>query len=489
MNTLTQKTFTAVVWNFSGTFGTQAIQFLTTLILARLLSPAEFGLVGMLMAFTLIASSLVDGGFGAALIQQSVTHLDESAVFYFNMLIAVCLYAAFWWLAIPIAGFYQQPELVSITRALSLIFPFNALGLVQSSLFTKHLNFRAQTHALMLATFISGIIGVTMAVRHYGVWSLVGQSVSNALLRSVFLWAFSAWRPLRRFHLTSLRAMFPYGARLLVSGLLGTMFDNIYPIIIGKFFAQSEVGFYSRAQLTQRQAADSLTSVVANVSFPAYAALQHDPQALRAGYRQSIRYTSVVLFPLMLGLAAMATPLFLLLFSAKWAPSIPYFQVLCLSGMLYHLHALNLGVMKATGRADLYLRVSVIKLVIAVAGLLIACRFGMPGIVWGQVAISWIGLTINTLYTGTIIAYSLRDQLVDTLPYAAISAASAGIVYLVSLQLAHLAHLLQIGVLLPLLLVLYLGLARLFGLYAPFELLARVRAHCIRRPAGEVAAV
>ncbi len=475
---LADKALGAMVWNGLGTFGTRAIQFVVTVVLARLLSPAEFGMVAVLTIFTAIAATLVESGFGTALIQkQTVTREEESAVFHFNLTMAAVLYVAFWFLASPIARFYDQPELVPLARVLALVFLFNAFGLVQGCLLTKQLNFRVQTRALMLATVLSGVLGIAMAILGCGVWSLVAQALGNAFFRSFLLWLQSPWRPLWRMRFDALRGMFPYGSRLLLSSLLGVLFENAYVIVIGKFFTKADVGFYTRAQLTQRLATDSLTGVVVNVTFPVYASVQDDPAELREGYRRSILYASVILFPLMFGLAAMAEPLFLLLFTQKWAPSIPYFRILCLAGALYHLQALNLSVLKAVGRSDLYLRLTVVKVALVLTAMAITYRFGMFGLVWGQAVVAWLALGINSLYAGRLIRFPLREQLRDVLPYAGIGACAAGLTHWISLSLGVLPLWAQVGVLALSQLFLYGAIAWLFRVKAPFDLLRRLANH------------
>ncbi len=481
MSGLSQRTFSAVVWSFGGTFANQVIQFVVAIALARLLSPEDFGVAALLTVFTLLGQSMIESGYGSALIQmQDVNDVDESAVFYFNLIAAALLCVVFWFLAVPIAAFYREANLVAICRVFSLVFIFNAFGMVQSCLFAKQLNFHAQSKAQMWASAASGALGITLAQLGLGVWSLVLLSVSSSLVRSSLYWAFSSWRPVWRFSLASLRRMFPYGSRLLVSGLLGTVFDNLYPMIIGHFFTKADLGYYSRAQLTQRQVADSVTGSVISVSFPAYASIQHDKAQLREGYRRSIIYTSVVLLPLILGLSAIAKPLFIMLFSDKWSASIPYFRVLCLSGVLYHLHALNLNVLKASGRSDLYLRLSVAKVIIATAGVLVACRFGIMGVVWGQVAVSWICLWVNAFYTGRIIKYSMLEQLADVWPYAAVSGVCAGCVYLAGTVLGGLPWAIQVVGLAAAHAGLYMGLSRLLRIRAPFEVISHLKSHFAR---------
>lgn len=228
------KAARAVMWNAAGTFGNRALQFATTVALARLLSPAEFGMVAVWAIFTYLANALIESGFGSALIQmQAVAREDESAVFHFNLAMAGLLYAIFWFLADPIARFYGQPELVPLARVLALVFFCNALGLVQGTLLTKQLNFRLLARAQLGATVASGSLGILLALRGWGVWSLAAQTIANAAVRLALLWFQSPWRPLGRFRPAALRAMFPFGSRLLVSSLLSSVMENIYPLIIG----------------------------------------------------------------------------------------------------------------------------------------------------------------------------------------------------------------------------------------------------------------
>lgn len=466
----------AAAWHGAGTFANRAIQFVITLVLARLLTPAEFGLVAVLTVFTLIANTLVESGFGAALIQKpEVTAADASAVFHFNMAMSGILYAVLWFLAEPIARFYGQPLLAPLARTVSAALVFNALGLVQGTLFARKLDFRPQSKALVLSTGLSGSIGIALATQGCGVWSLVAQIVANSACRALLLWTYSSWRPTLRVDLGALRAMLPYGSRLLASSLLGVLFENSYLMVIGRCFTKADVGFYSRSQLTVRLATDSLTGVIVNVSFPAYATLQDDPVALRREYRRTILHASAVLFPLMLGLAAMATPLFLFLYSEKWAPGIPYFRILCLSGMFFHVHAFNLNVLKAVGRSDLFLRLALVKFVLLLAGLGAALPFGLTGIVWGQVAVSWIGLAVNAFFAGRLMRYPLRDQLCDILPFMGTGALGAGLTYAASLGMGALPPWLQVALLVPLQAGLCLGLAFLVHPEIPTSVLRKLR--------------
>jgi O-antigen/teichoic acid export membrane protein len=481
MTSLTQRALTALLWNMTGTLGNQVVQFAVTIALARLLSPEQFGLVAMLSVFLFLAQTLIDSGYGSALIQkQAATRVHESSVFYLNLALSAVLYVAFWFLMPFIAAYYRRAELVPLGRALALAFPFSALGLVQICLCAKRLDFRTQTRATMVATIVAGTAAIVLAWRGFGAWSLVAQLIGVPLFRSVVLWITSPWRPIAAFSIPALRELFGYGSRLLVAGLLSQAFDGLLPLVIGRMHGAAQAGLYARAQGTQRLAAGSLTTIVVDVAFPVYAAVQHDRAAMRHGYRQSIIHTSAVIFPLMFGLAAVAHPLFRVLFGEPWLPSVPYFQVLCLSGALYHIHALNLNVLKATGRSDLYLGLAVLKMTAAVAVVLISAPFGVAGLVLGQAAISVLALGANTWYGKRLIDYGMRDQCVDLWRILAISLGAAGVVAASAHALPPLPAPAALVGLVGLHVGLYLVGARVLRVRGPIEVLRHLRAHAGR---------
>jgi O-antigen/teichoic acid export membrane protein len=430
VDSLRHKTLHALFWSFLERFGQQGIQFVISIILARLLLPEEFGLIAMLAIFMAIAQSFINSGFGQALIQkQNVTHIDECSIFYFNILVGF-LAAGLLCLAAPwIAGFYNQPLLVPLTCALSLNLIINAFSLVHTTLLTKHVDFKTQLKVSVIATVISGTIGVTMAFNGFGVWSLVAQSLGSNLLHTILLWFFNTWRPSLVFSFTSLRGMFAFGSRLLASGLLDTVFQNIYIVVIGKLFSPADLGFYSRAKRLQQLPVDNISSIISRVTFPVFSSVQDDKPRLKRGVRKALTMLVMINFPMMVGLAIMAKPLVLLLLTEKWAPCIPYLQLLCVVGMLYPLHVINLNVLKAQGRSDLFLQLEILKKILVVIAIAVTYRWGITAMIYGQIATSCFAYLLNSYYTGKMLDYPITEQIRDLIPSLTLASIMGGGVY------------------------------------------------------------
>ncbi len=359
---LQQKTVTALSWSFVESMAARSAQFVIGIILARLLFPEQFGLIGMLMIFMAVSQAFLDSGFGAALIQkQEITQTDICSVFYFNILVGLAA-AGLLSLAAPwIAAFYKQPVLTPLTRALSLTLVINSFGLIQNVLLTKQINFKTQTKVTLIAGVLSGIVGITLAVHGFGVWSLAIQQISSAFVRTACLWFFSSWRPILIFSFTSLRELFGFGSRLLASGVLNQTFDNIYLVVIGRLFSAADLGFFTRAKTLNDVPSQSLSQMVGRVTFPVFSTIQDDRVRLKRGLKKALTTLVLVNFPMMIGLAIVARPLVLVLLTDKWAPSIPYLQLLCVAGLLIPLQSMNLNVLQALGRSDLFLRLEIVK--------------------------------------------------------------------------------------------------------------------------------
>lgn len=466
MTDLKRRTTRALAWSFGGTLGTQGVQFIFSILLARLLTPAEFGLIAMLSLFMALAQSMIDSGFGSALIQKKdATRVDESSVFYLNLCVAGGAYMLLWFGAPFIAAFYREPILIPLSRVLGLNFIINSFGLVQMSVLRKRLDMRTLAQRTFVGTLASGPVGVVLALRGYGVWSLAAQGITANLVRTALLWVWSDWRPVARFSGRSLASLYSYGSKLFLSGIISTTFDNLYPMLIGRLFSKSDLGFYTRAISLERLPSQTITGVISQVAFPAFSSIQDDKRRLKVGYRRAMGFACFLVFPIMLGLTATAEPLFLVLFTKKWAASIPYFRVLCLAGMLYPLHALNLNALKAVGSSDLFLRLEVIKKVNTVVAILITYRYGIGAMVWGQAATSYIALFLNTYYTGRFIDYPLREQAQDVIPYFLLSAAMGGVVFALSVLIV-VAPIYQLAVQIPVGIGLYVLAARLMELPA-----------------------
>ena len=427
---LKNKTLHALFWSFFERIGQQGIQFIIGIILARLLLPEQFGLIAMLTIFMAIAQSFINSGFGQALIQkQDATHIDECSIFYFNILVGflaaglLCLFAPW------IAGFYNQPLLVPLTYALSLNLIINAFGLVQITLLTKHIDFKTQLKVSVIATVISGTIGVTMALNGFGVWSLVAQSLSSNLFRTALLWLFSTWRPSLAFSFVALRGMFAFGSRLLASGLIETVFQNIYLVVIGKLFSPAGLGFYSRAKGLQQLPVSNISTIISRVTFPVFSSVQDDKPRLKRGVRKALTMLVMINFPMMIGLAIVAEPLVLLLLTEKWAPCIPYLQLLCVVGMLYPVHSINLNVLIAQGRSDLLFRIEILKKILIVIAISITYRWGIIAMIYGQIATSCLAYFLNAYYTGQMLDYPITEQIQDLMPSLTLASIMGGGIY------------------------------------------------------------
>lgn len=444
MTSLKQKSINGMLWTVSERLSVQVVQLLVQIILARLLEPAQFGLIGMLMIFTAVAQSIMDSGFGSALIQKKdADQTDSSSIFFFNLLFGVILALILSLTAPLIAQFYNQPALIPITRVLSLTLVINAFSLVQTSLLAKKLEFKTQMKISLLAVMISGVIGIVMAFRGFGVWSLVAQMVSKSLFQAIFLWVFSDWRPSAVISISSLKSMFSFGSKLLVSGLLDTIFNNIYQTFIGKVYSPTDLGYFSKAKSIESAAVQATSSSLGQVLFPSMVHFQNDLENLKKAYRKTIRLSLFLHFPLMIGLWAIADPLFRLLLTDKWAPSIPFFRILCIAELLYPLHVLNLNILKVKGRSDLFLRLEIIKKATVVLAILFTYRWGITVMLYGQVINSAISYLLNSYYSGHLINYSQWDQIKDLMPSFGSAWLMGTAMYLVRIVPTH-SHLLII---------------------------------------------
>ncbi len=446
------------------------MRFVTGIVLARVLFPEQFGLIGMLMIFMAVAQSFLDSGFGAALIQKrDVTQLDICSVFYFNIFVGLTATGLLYLVAPWIAAFYNQPILTPLTRALSLCIMINSYGLIQTVIFTKQLNFKIQTKVGLIAGTLSGIIGIAVAAGGFGVWSLVVQQVSSALFRTICLWFFSSWRPAMIFSFGVIRKMFGFGSRLLFSDLLNRIFDNIYLVVIGKLFSATDLGFFTRADTIQRLPSNTLGVLVGRVTFPVFSSIQDDPTRLKRGVKKALAVLALVSFPMMIGLAAVARPLVLVILTEKWAPCIPYLQLFCVVGLLYPLHVINLNVLTALGRSDLFLRLEIIKKALIIINIAVTWRWGISAMIYGMIVMSIISYYLNSYYTGILIGYSIWEQIRDTFSYLILAILMGIVLYAAGLlpfrnQWIMLLVQITIGI------VIYVCMCRLLRLTAFMEL-------------------
>jgi O-antigen/teichoic acid export membrane protein len=421
--TIKHKAVNAVIWSGVERLSGQLIRFVIGVILARLLVPAEFGLIGMLAIFMGVAQTFVNCGFGEGLIQkQNTTHRDECSVFYFNIAFGVFA-AALLYLAAPwIANFYHQSILVSLTRIMALDVVINSFGLVQTMLLTKEIDFKTQLKVSVISTIISGGIAVGMAMRGFGVLSLAAQIIIGDALRVILLFVFHAWRPAAIFSLASLRELLPYGSRMFASGLLNSVFTEIYSLVIGRIYAPAALGLFTRAKQMQQMPVDNLCGIISRVSFPVFASVQHDKALLKRGVRKAARGLVMMNFPLMIGLAVVARPLVLVLLTKKWEACVPYIQLLCVGGALYPISLIHLNALMALGRSDLFLRLEILKKIVLAISVGITFRYGVKGLLIGDIGVSAISCWLNSHYSVRLFGYTWREQFLDLLPYLGISA-------------------------------------------------------------------
>lgn len=356
------KTVHGVIWSLIDNVSSSGVIFFVGIILARLLTPEEYGVMAMVSIFIAISNSIIDSGFSSALIRKvKVKPIEYNTVFYFNLLISLLLYICLFFISPFIALFFREPILCEVMRVIGLILIINALSIIPYTIFVREINFKTQTIISLIASVGSGVIGVWMAFSGQGVWSLVGQQLGRQCLNTLFLWFFCHWKPTVSFSMTAFKEMFGFGSKLLLSGLLDTIYKDIYYIVIGRCFSSSILGQYTRAKQFSMVFSTNLTTVVQRVSFPVLSSIQDDSIRLREAYRKVIKSTMLVSFACMLGLAAIAKPLLILLISDKWLPAVYFLQIVCFSNMLYPLHAINLNILKVKGRSDVFLKLEVIK--------------------------------------------------------------------------------------------------------------------------------
>ena len=427
---LKSKTVKGTLWSSVERFSVQGIMFVVMIIMARMLTPEDYGLVGMITIFVAVSQSLIDSGFSQALIRkQDRTETDNSTVFYFNIAVGAALYTILFLCAPIISDFYGEPQLTPVTRAIGLCIVFNSLAVVQRALLTVRLDFKTQAKATLIGAVVSGAAGVTMAYTGFGVWAIVTQQVVNLALVTLFLWVFSHWKPIWAYSWKSFRELFSFGSKLLASGLIDTLYRNMYLIVIGKVFKASDLGYYTRAHQFSDFASSNITGIFQRVSYPVLCTIQDDDTRLADVYRRLLKVSAFVIFPLLMGLAAVARPLVITFLTEKWLFAATLLVPLCFAGMWYPVHAINLNLLQVKGRSDLFLRLEIIKKALGVAMLCITLPMGLLPMCWGMLANSIISLVINTHYTGRLIHLGFLAQMRDLLPSLALSMATGAAVH------------------------------------------------------------
>ena len=414
---LKNKTVKGASWSFVDSIAGQGITFLVGLVLARLLSPEEYGLIGIIIIFIAVFNSIVDSGFSNALIRKNdAKDIDYNTVFITNLILSIVLFGVLYISAPFISKFFNRSELIPLLRVMGSIVIINAFAIIQRTILVKKLDFKTQTKVSLISSIFSGVVGIGMALGGLGVWSLVGQQISRQFLNSAFLWFYSKWYPSLQFSIQSFKELFTFGWKLLVSSLIDTVWREIYQVIIGKCYTPVALGQYTRAQQFASIFSSNLTSVIQRVSFPVLSSVQDDKERLKSGYKRIIKVSMLITFVLMLGLAAVAKPLVLTLIGGQWLPCVPFLQIICLQMMLYPLHSLNLNMLQVQGRSDLFLKLEIIKKIIAIGPLLLGIFVNIYWMLGGSVVTGFIAYYLNAYYSGPFLNYSIKEQVKDILP-------------------------------------------------------------------------
>ena len=427
-----QKALSGIFWTLIQQFSTQGLGFAVSIILARLLLPEEFGLIAMLGIFIGLGTVLMEAGLGQSLIRTTDPDIEDySTAFYFNLGGSFIVYAIVYFCAPSIANFYHQHQLESITRWYCLIFITNALSSIHFTRLTKQMLFKKELTITLPSLVLSSIVGVSMAYSGYGVWSIVASALTQSLAVALQIWIRSDWRPIFSFNKEKFKYHFHYGYKLTLSGILDILFANAYVIIIGKYFAAAQVGFYNRADTLKQFPVSNISAVLNKVTFPLFAEVKNDDLRLKEIYRKIMQMVLFFIAPILLIMAALGNPLFRFLFTDKWLPAVPYFQILCWAGILYPIHSYNLNILKVKGRSDLFLKLEIIKKTMVFLVIWASVSFGIYGLLYGGIITSVLAFFVNTYYSGKFINYTAWHQIVDVFPTVLLASISGAIVYFI----------------------------------------------------------
>lgn len=433
-DSLKDKTVKGVGWSAIDNISSFAITFIVGIILARLLSPEDYGLLGLIGIFTAICGCFINAGFGSALIRKKdATEDDYNTVFICNLLTSITAYGILFVCAPFIADFFGREELIALTRVSSLGMIIGALAFVQRTRLTKQINFKAQTKITIISAIVRSITGISTALCGWGVWALVSQELVGSIASTCLLWYHNKWIPNLRFSTASFKELFNFGSKLLLSNIINTIWNQSYQIVIGKYYSPAVLGQYTRATMFSGLLSENLTSVIQRVSYPVLSSIQEDKSRLKEGYRRLIKTTMLITFASTLMLAAVAKPLILVLIGEKWLQAVGFLQIVCFSSMLYPLHAINLNMLQVQGRSDLYLRLEIIKKIIAVGPILLGIIMGIYWMLFGSVVVGFISYYLNAYYSGPFLDYGMRAQIQDIMPGFLIGLTGAIVAFMPSL--------------------------------------------------------
>lgn len=473
-NSNNSNIITSLIWKTMERSGTQGVQFMIQVILARLLSPEEFGVIAIVMVFILLANVFVQSGFNTALIQKKdADEVDFSSVLYLSLLIAGVLYAVIFITAPFIAKFYNQPILTQVLRVLTITLFIGAFNSIQNAFVAKHMLFKKLFASSLGAVIISGIIGVFAAYKGLGVWALVAQQLSNQLAIAIILWFTIKWRPKLLFSYERVKTLFSYGSKLLASALIDTLYRDLTTLIIGRIYSPSMLGYYNRGQQFPQLIVANINGSIQSVMLPALSVHQDNRRRVKEMTRRAIVSSSFVIFPMMVGMAVVAEPLVKIVLTDKWLPAVPFLQIACLTFSLWPIHTANLQSINAIGRSDIYLKLEIVKKTIGLVVLSISLPFGIYAIALGTAFTSIIGTFINAYPNKKLLNYSFKEQWLDIMPSLLISIVMGVFVHLFKLFSISAWQILLLQVIVGS--FIYVGLSKIFKIESFFYLVGTMK--------------
>lgn len=427
---LKRQAVKGVMWSAVERFSVQGIQFVLGIIIARLVAPSEYGLIAMLGIFLAVAQTFIDSGFSNALIQKKDrTDIDYSTAFYFNLAIAVIVYGILFLVSPYIATFYKEPKLELITKWVGANLIISGLSIVQRAKLTIKLDFKTQAKASLIAVLLSGIIGVTLAYKGFGVWALVIQALLNNLLDTLLLWTCTKWMPSFIFSWHSFKSLFSFGSKLLLSGLLHTVYINLYSLVIGRKYSATDVGYYNRAYSLAQFPSINIVGIITRAIYPVQCEMQDNDDQLNRSFIQYLRISCYIIFPLMIGLSVLAKPLILILLTEKWLPMADLLSILCIAYMWYPIMVINNQILNVKGRTDYFLKAEIIKKILAITILILTLPLGMKTLCYGIVLYNLFDCIIIIHYAKRVIQTTYQDQIKNVAPIFLITAIMGGIIF------------------------------------------------------------
>ena len=436
---LKNKTVKGLGWSALDNAARYGMQFMIGIVLARLLSPDDYGLVGLVGIVTVVCTALVNGGFTTALIRKKdATEEDYNTVFICNLTMSLLLYVVAFLFAPLIADFFSREELTPLVRVSSLGLIIGALGMVQQTRLTKRIDFKTQTKITLVASAVSGLLGIGMALTGFGVWALVGQQLTSQIISTILLYIYNRWLPCLRFSIESFHELFGFGWKMMVSILLDAVWKELYQVVVGKFYNPATLGQYTRAKHYAQLFSQNLTAVMERVTYPVLSSIQDDKERMVSAYRRMIRTSMFITTVALFSLGAVSEPLIYCMIGPKWHEASTYLPLICITYSLYPLHAINLNMLQVQGRSDLFLGLEIIKKVIALAPLFIGAFIGIMPMLLTNMVVGIIAYFLNSHYSGRLLGYSSWMQLRDIAPsYALATSIALSVWFLKYLPLSY----------------------------------------------------